>query len=65
MKKIDYHAGIYLNKKTGEQVVAGDVVMTLYTNRYVTDPVYEWAKQTFKIVATKPREQELIYEIIQ
>lgn len=62
---IDYHAGIYLNKKTGEKVAVGDVVMTLYTNRYVTEPVYEWVKQTFKITSTKPREQELIYEIIQ
>ncbi|WP_425380686.1 thymidine phosphorylase [Spiroplasma endosymbiont of Stenodema calcarata] len=64
-EQIDYHAGIYLNKKTGEKVAIGDVVMTLYTNRYVTEPIYEWVEQTFKIVSIKPREQELIYEIIQ
>ncbi len=62
---IDYHAGIYLNKKTGEEVAKDEVVMTLYTNRYVTTPVYDWAKRIFRIVTTKPQEEELVYEIIQ
>ncbi|GAA6237960.1 MAG: thymidine phosphorylase [Spiroplasma phoeniceum] len=62
---IDYHAGIYLNKKTGEKVAKNDVVMTLYTNRYVTAPVYDWAQRTFRIVSTKPPQEELVYEIIQ
>ncbi|PQP79620.1 thymidine phosphorylase [Spiroplasma sp. ChiS] len=62
---IDYHAGIYLNKKTGEKVAKDDVVMTLYTSRYVTAPVYDWAQRTFRIVSTKPPQEELVYEIIQ
>ncbi|ALA98226.1 pyrimidine-nucleoside phosphorylase [Spiroplasma kunkelii CR2-3x] len=62
---IDYHAGIYLNKKTGEKVAKNDVVMTLYTNRYVTAPVYDWAQRTFQIVLTKPPQEKLVYEIIQ
>ncbi|RUO86383.1 thymidine phosphorylase [Spiroplasma endosymbiont of Megaselia nigra] len=62
---IDYHAGIYLNKKTSEKVAKNDVVMTLYTNRYVTAPVYDWAQRTFRIVSTKPPQEELVYEIIQ
>ncbi|WFG96935.1 thymidine phosphorylase [Spiroplasma citri] len=62
---IDYHAGIYLNKKTGEKVAKDDVVMTLYTSRYVTAPVYDLAQRTFRIVSTKPPQEELVYEIIQ
>lgn len=62
---IDYHAGIYLNKKTGEKVAKNDVVMTLYTNRYVNAQVYDWAQRTFRIVSTKPPQEELVYEIIQ
>ncbi|UZQ29310.1 MAG: thymidine phosphorylase [Spiroplasma phoeniceum] len=62
---IDYHAGIYLNKKTGEKVAKNDVVMTLYTNHYVTASVYDWAQRTFRIVSTKSPQEELIYEIIQ
>ncbi len=30
---IDYAAGIYFNKKTGEKVEKGDVIATLYTNK--------------------------------
>jgi pyrimidine-nucleoside phosphorylase len=30
--KIDYTAGIILNKKTGDKVEEGDVLATLYTN---------------------------------
>lgn len=62
---IDYHAGIYLNKKTGENVICGDIVMTLYTNRYVTDFVYKCVKQTFQITSTKSQQEKIIYEIIK
>ncbi|AHF57583.1 pyrimidine-nucleoside phosphorylase [Spiroplasma eriocheiris] len=64
-EEIDHHAGIYLNKKTGEFVNEGETVMTLYTNRYVTDPVYEWAESTFKITDKEPKAYELVYEVIQ
>ncbi len=30
---IDYSAGIYLNKKSGEKVIKGDTIATIYTNK--------------------------------
>lgn len=64
-ENIDHMAGIYLNKKSQEYVNQGEVVMTLYTNRYVTDPTIESAYQTFTIENKKTADCEMIHKIVQ
>ncbi|AGM24950.1 thymidine phosphorylase [Spiroplasma chrysopicola] len=63
--EIDHGAGIYLNKKHGDVVKKDEVIMTLYTNRYPTQVIYEWPDKIYRIVEKAPKEQELIYDIIQ
>lgn len=62
---IDHMASIYLNKKTQEYVQQDEVVMTLYTNRYVTEETIASAYQTF-IIENKPvANWEMIHKIVQ
>lgn len=60
--KIDYGAGIVLNKKLGDKISKGDVLMYLYTNKEFDaqklDDIY------FEIKEIKQDEPILIYEIL-
>ncbi|AXK51276.1 thymidine phosphorylase [Spiroplasma alleghenense] len=49
-ESIDFAAGITLNKVSGEKVLAGDVVMTLKTNKAVSGEFTNQGKLTFEIV---------------
>ena len=63
---IDLAAGVFLNKKYGEFVNKNDTIATLYFNK---DENAEEAKQlvqtAFDFNLNKPKEQTMIYEIIE
>ncbi len=58
---IDYSAGIVVNKNIGDYINNGDVIMTLYTNKEIT----EVDNSIFKISSEKNIDNQLIYEIIK
>jgi len=58
---IDYSAGIIVNKNIDDYVNVGDIVMTLYTNKEIT----EIDNSIFKISDEKIENNKLIYEIIK
>ncbi len=64
--RIDYGAGIVLNKKTGDKVNTGDIIATLYTS---TDERLQNARNlfntSFTISTEKPQEMPLIYKTIR
>ena len=59
--KLDYSAGIIVNKNINDYVNTGDIIMTLYTNNDVT----EIDNSIFKISNNKKNNNKLIYEIIK
>lgn len=63
--KIDYSAGIILNKKPGDKVRKGDILAYLHTNN---ESVLSQAEDVFKNAVTisdkKPENQPLIYDSI-
>ena len=63
--KIDYKAGIILNKKVGDYVNKGEVVATLYASN---ESLFSGAKEKFssgvKISALKPKKRPLIFKVI-
>ena len=58
---IDYSAGIIVNKNINDYVNKGDVIMTLYTNKVIT----EVDNTIFKISDKQTKNDKLIYEIIK
>lgn len=59
--KIDYSAGIVVNKNVGDYINEGDVIMTLYTKNKITSI----DNTIFKISDKPVKEENLIYEIIK
>lgn len=59
--QIDYSAGIIVNKNIDDYIEEGDVIMTLYTNKEIT----EIDNSIFKISDKKTDNNKLIYEIIK
>ena len=59
--KIDYGAGIIVNKNINDYVNVGDVLMTLYTDRSV-DKI---DNSIFKIADGMRTDDKLVYEVIQ
>ena len=58
---IDYSAGIVINKNLNDYLNPGDVIMTLYTNKEITNI----DNSIFKIADKKNENDTLIYEIIK
>lgn len=58
---IDYSAGIVINKNLNDYLNPGDVIMTLYTNKEITNI----DNSIFKISDKKNENDTLIYEIIK
>ena len=64
--EIDLSVGVFLNKKSGEQVKAGETLYTIYSNnkdkteqcKKLCDEAYEFSIQT-------PETKPLIYDIVQ
>jgi len=62
---IDFGAGCVLNKKTGDEVKKGDILLTLYWNNVLLQRVEEakaCAKTAFEYSNTKPEVLPLIYK---
>ncbi len=62
-EKIDYSAGIVLEKRLGDSVLEGDVLMTLHTSQKIDPSTISTA--AFTIEKEKPKEVELIYQMIR
>ena len=61
--KLDYGAGIVVEKNIGDYVNKGDVLMTLHTNKEIS---IDWlSTEAFLIKKDKPKAVELIYEVIK
>ena len=60
--KIDYSAGIIINKNINDKVDIGDTILTLYTNKELPEINKD---KLFKIDNTPNGEYKLIYEIIK
>lgn len=64
-KPIDLSVGIYLNKKSGEQVKKGDILYTIYSNNEETTKVAQkYCDEAFLISDTKPSPKNLVYKIV-
>lgn len=61
---IDYDAGIILNKKLGDQVSKGDVLMTLYTDRCNVEDKVSSAKNLVTISDEMILEPKVVEEVI-
>ena len=62
---IDYGAGVILNKKVGDYVNKGDVVMELYYNDVNDEKIatsIKSAREAFEIADNKIEELKLIYK---
>jgi len=63
--RIDYGAGIILNKKIGDRVTKGDLLALLYTERSKTvNEALQLVKSAFKISKSPPPNYNLILKII-
>lgn len=63
---IDYSVGIFLNKKSGEEVKQGDVLYTIYSNdSEKTKIAQNYCEEAIVISNTKPAHKDMIYKIIR
>jgi len=63
---IDYSVGIYLNKKSGEEVKKGDILYTIYSNdAEKTKLAQKYCDEAFVINEAKPIKNNMIYRIIK
>lgn len=63
---IDYSVGIYLNKKSGEEVSKGDILYTIYSNDpEKTKVAQKYCDEAFTINDSKPSHSNMIYKIIR
>ncbi len=64
--KIDYGAGIWLDKKSGDQVAKGEVIARLYAeDKKKLEQGFELFKTAVKISSKKPTPRKLIREVIK
>lgn len=61
---IDLAVGVVLNKKVGDYVEKGDVLVTLHTNNEDTTEVEEKVISAYRIYDEKPEARVLIYDVI-
>ena len=63
---IDYSVGVYLNKKSGEEVKKGDILYTIYSNdQEKTKQAQKYCDEAFLINESKPSHCSMIYKIIR
>ena len=62
---IDYSAGVYLNKKTGEVVKENEPIATIYTNIKDTKIAADMVMEAFKFSKELPEEKSLIFAVIE
>lgn len=63
---IDYSVGVYLNKKSGEEVHQGDILYTIYSNdEEKTKIAQKYCDEAFLIKDGKPSHNNMVYKIIR
>ncbi|MGM0523475.1 MAG: pyrimidine-nucleoside phosphorylase [Bacillota bacterium] len=62
--EIDLSVGLVLNKKVGDYVEKGDVLVTLHTNTDETSEVEDKVKSAYRLYDEKPEARVLIYDVI-
>lgn len=62
--QIDLSAGLYLHKKVGDKVSAGESIATLYSNKEISDEVGERVLTNVKL-SDSATEPTLVYDIVQ
>lgn len=63
---IDYSVGVFLNKKSGEEVKKGEVLYTIYSNNpEKTAQAQKICDEAFAINENKPIHNNMIYKIIR
>ena len=63
---IDYSVGVFLNKKSGEEVCVGDILYTIYSNdEEKTKVAQKYCDEAFLIKEGKPSHNNMIYKIIR
>ncbi|WP_070121591.1 pyrimidine-nucleoside phosphorylase [Bacillus marinisedimentorum] len=62
---IDLAVGLYLNKKVGEKVEAGESLVTIYSNNEDVEEVKEIIYQNVSISAERVDRPTLVYDVIQ
>lgn len=62
--QIDLSAGLYLHKKVGDKVSAGESIATLYSNKTISDEVGERVLTNVKL-SDSATEPTLVYDIVQ
>jgi pyrimidine-nucleoside phosphorylase len=62
--QIDVAVGLVLHKKIGDQVSAGEPLVTIHSNVQAVDKVVELLYQSYSIVNEKVEPSPLIYEVI-
>ena len=63
---IDYSVGVFLNKKSGEEVSESDILYTIYSNNPdKTLMAQKYCDEAFSITDNKPNHNNLIYKIIR
>ena len=60
---IDNEAGIYINKKSGEEVKINDVLITLYSSNLIPKYIIENLKKAYKIVQFSVNKEIILKEI--
>ena len=60
---LDNDASIWLDKKTGNKVSKGDVVMTLYSSKVISKILVEELKQHYNILKTKPQNKLVLKKL--
>ena len=63
--KIDFAAGITLEKKVGDRVEVGDVIAVLRSNIEDMSSAIERLDHAYTIGATKPEARPLVHAVIQ
>lgn len=64
--KIDLSVGVFLNKKSGEKVLNGETLYTIYSNNAEkTEQCRQLCNEAYEISSIMPEEKPLIYDIVQ
>lgn len=63
--EIDKSVGIYLNKKNGEWVEAGETLFTIYSNTRDITEVEQYGLSAFTITETQNQQRSLVHNIIR
>ena len=62
--EIDYAVGVYLNKKTGEKVEAGEVIATIFANEKGVEQASELVLSAFEFGEKQPERKSIIFAVI-